>query len=62
MAENTTFDNQTDESPEKQEMTTKIGTVVYAQKSLDESDTAHVDSTVTLEFGHSLGMDAASRA
>ncbi len=43
-------------------MTTKIGTVVYAQKSLDESDTAHVDSTVTLEFGHTLGMDAASRA
>lgn len=51
---NATFDDQTDESPDKQEMTTNIDTVVYARKSIDESDTMHVDSAVTLEFGHTL--------
>jgi len=33
-------------------MTAKIDTVVCARKSIDESDTTHVDSAATSEFGH----------
>jgi hypothetical protein len=33
-------------------MTAKIDTVVYARKSIDESDTTHVDFAATSEFGH----------
>jgi len=40
-------------------MTTKIDTVVYAQKSINESDTVHVNSAVTLEFGHTRQDDHA---
>jgi len=35
-------------------MTAKIDTVVCARKSIDESDTTHVDSAATSEFGHTL--------
>lgn len=52
MAKSTTFDDQTDILPEKQEMTTNIDIVIYIRKSVDESDTKHMDSADTLEFGH----------
>jgi hypothetical protein len=51
-AENTIFDNQTNESPEKQEMATNIDTDVNTWKFIAESDITHVDSAVTLEFDH----------
>ncbi|WP_317111350.1 hypothetical protein [Chroococcidiopsis sp. SAG 2025] len=35
-------------------MTAKIDTVVYGRKSINESDTTHVYSAATSEFGHTL--------
>jgi hypothetical protein len=40
--------------PKKQEMTTNIDIVIYTRKSADESDTKHMDSANTLEFGHTI--------
>jgi hypothetical protein len=33
-------------------MTAKLDTIVYGRKSINESDTTHIDFANTSEFGH----------